>query len=57
MIAFTRNDESKIPKFNILHQGKDDPLQNEEHRYPFAGISTIFLVFLSCSFLNRASTL
>jgi hypothetical protein len=37
MIAFTRNDESKIPKFNIAHQGKDDPTHTESHRYPFAG--------------------
>jgi hypothetical protein len=46
MIAFTRNDESKIPKFNIAHQGKDDPTHTESHRYPFAGKkSSVLLVF------------
>jgi dipeptidyl-peptidase-4 len=44
MIAFTKNDESKIPKFDILHQGKDDPLHTETHRYPFAGSLFILVV-------------
>jgi dipeptidyl-peptidase-4 len=38
-IVFTVNDESFIPEFGILHQGKDDPRHAEKHRYPFAGIS------------------
>lgn len=36
-IAFTEVDESLIPEYHILHQGKDDPKHSESHRYPFAG--------------------
>lgn len=36
-IVLTVNDESNIPEFEILHQGKDDPRHAEKHRYPFAG--------------------
>lgn len=36
-ITLTVNDESHIPKYEILHQGKEDPTHAEHHRYPFAG--------------------
>ena len=36
LVAFEQVDESHIPIYPIVHQGKD-PLQIEEHRYPFAG--------------------
>jgi dipeptidyl-peptidase 4 len=36
-IVFTEVDESLIPEYHILHQGKDDPKHSETHRYPFAG--------------------
>src|SRR5260370_25305484 len=35
-VAFEQVDESHIPIYPIVHQGKE-PLQIEEHRYPFAG--------------------
>lgn len=35
-IAFIRADSRHIPRFPIVHQGKDD-LDIEYHRYPFAG--------------------
>ncbi|GAB4328328.1 MAG: S9 family peptidase [Dehalococcoidia bacterium] len=35
-IAFIRADSRHIPRFPIVHQGKDD-LDVEYHRYPFAG--------------------
>jgi len=35
-IAFVRADSRHIPKYPIVHQGKDT-LDVEEHRYPFAG--------------------
>ena len=36
LVAFEQLDESHIPIFPIVHQGKAE-LQIEEHRYPFAG--------------------
>src|SRR5712691_66445 len=36
LVAFEQVDESHIPVFPIVHQGKA-ALQIEEHRYPFAG--------------------
>jgi dipeptidyl-peptidase-4 len=36
MIAFTQVDESHIPIYQIVHQGKDSVVV-ENHRYPFAG--------------------
>src|ERR1700682_6140463 len=36
MVAFEQVDETNIPIYPIVHQGKE-PLQIEEHRYPFAG--------------------
>jgi dipeptidyl-peptidase 4 len=36
LVAFEQLDESPIPIFPIVHQGKPE-LQTEEHRYPFAG--------------------
>ena len=36
-IVYCMNDESHIPVFDIHHQGKADPHQREQHRYPFAG--------------------
>ena len=38
-IAFEEVDESHIPLYHIVHQGKDfeDAPVEEEHRYPFAG--------------------
>ena len=36
MVAFEQVDETNIPIYPIVHQGKQ-PLQIEEHRYPFAG--------------------
>ena len=38
-IAFTATDESHIPIYPIVHQGKDasGPTAQEDHRYPFAG--------------------
>jgi dipeptidyl-peptidase-4 len=36
MVAFEQVDESHIPVFPIVHQGKA-ALEIEEHRYPFAG--------------------
>ncbi len=38
-IAFTEVDETHIPVYRIVHQGKDQPGENaqEDHRYPFAG--------------------
>src|SRR3989440_8228145 len=36
LVAFEQLDESHIPIFPIVHQGKPE-LQIEEHRYPFAG--------------------
>src|SRR5256886_1226907 len=35
LVAFEQVDESHIPIYPIVHQGKE-PLQIEEHRYPFA---------------------
>ena len=37
MIAYTEVDETAVPAFDILHQGKADPRHVESHRYPFAG--------------------
>ncbi|MGI8926992.1 MAG: S9 family peptidase [Tepidiformaceae bacterium] len=37
-IAFAQADSRHIPKFPIVHQGKQAP-ETEEHRYPFAGAS------------------
>lgn len=42
-IALTVNDESMIPKYEILHQGKEDPKHAEYHRYPFAGKENPFV--------------
>src|SRR5258708_7249441 len=36
LVAFEQVDESHIPIYPIVHQGKF-PLEIEEHRYPFAG--------------------
>ena len=38
-IAFEEVDETHIPVYRIMHQGKDDtgPLAQEDHGYPFAG--------------------
>ena len=36
LVAFEQVDESHIPIYPIVHQAKE-PLQIEEHRYPFAG--------------------
>lgn len=36
-ILYCVNDESHVPQFEILHQGKSDPKHSEHHRYPFAG--------------------
>ena len=36
LVAFEQMDETNIPIYPIVHQGKE-PLQIEEHRYPFAG--------------------
>ena len=38
-IAFTEVDETHIPEYRIVHQGKDavGPAAQEDHRYPFAG--------------------
>src|ERR1700716_3234755 len=36
LVAFAHVDESHIPIYPIVHQGKS-PLEIEEHRYPFAG--------------------
>lgn len=38
-IAFTEVDETHIPVYRILHQGKDEvgEAAQEDHRYPFAG--------------------
>ncbi|HXO59884.1 MAG TPA: DPP IV N-terminal domain-containing protein [Candidatus Acidoferrum sp.] len=36
LVAFEQVDETNIPIYPIVHQGKE-PLQIEEHRYPFAG--------------------
>ncbi|MBL4849750.1 MAG: S9 family peptidase [Planctomycetes bacterium] len=38
-LAFTEVDETHIPAYRILHQGKDavGPSAEEDHRYPFAG--------------------
>jgi len=30
-------DERHIPEYRIMHQGKDAPSSQEDHRYPFAG--------------------
>ena len=35
-IAFTESDETHIPVYRIVHQGKDTVV-NEDHGYPFAG--------------------
>jgi dipeptidyl-peptidase 4 len=35
-IAFCEVDESSIPLYQIVHQGKDE-IEVEEHRYPFTG--------------------
>ncbi|MGI8916629.1 MAG: DPP IV N-terminal domain-containing protein [Chloroflexota bacterium] len=39
MLAFTEVDESEIPLYRIVHQGKDGVGEGaqEDHRYPFAG--------------------
>lgn len=37
MVAYTEVDETAVPAFDILHQGKADPRHVESHRYPFAG--------------------
>lgn len=36
-IAYTEVDETHIPVYRIMHQGKDDPTAQEDHHYPFAG--------------------
>ena len=38
-IAFEEADETHIPVYRIVHQGRDDtgPSAQEDHRYPFAG--------------------
>ena len=38
-IAFEEVDETHIPVYRIVHQGRDDtgPSAQEDHRYPFAG--------------------
>ncbi len=38
-IAFTQVDETGIPEYRIMHQGKETvgPGAQEDHRYPFAG--------------------
>lgn len=36
LVAYEQLDESAVPIYPIVHQGKSD-LQIEEHRYPFAG--------------------
>lgn len=36
-ILYCVNDESHVPHFEILHQGKSNPKHSEQHRYPFAG--------------------
>lgn len=42
-IVLTVNDESMIPSYEILHQGKSDPKHAEYHRYPFAGKENPFV--------------
>lgn len=39
LVAFERADETHIPPYRIMHQGKDDTGESarEDHRYPFAG--------------------
>ena len=39
LIAFEQADETHIPPYRIVHQGKDDigAAAREDHRYPFAG--------------------
>jgi dipeptidyl-peptidase-4 len=37
MITYCVNNETAVPEYQILHQGKDDPQHFETHRYPFAG--------------------
>ena len=39
LIAFEQADETHIPPYRIVHQGKDDVGESarEDHRYPFAG--------------------
>jgi dipeptidyl-peptidase-4 len=36
LLAFEEADETEIPVWRIVHQGKDAPA-HEDHRYPFAG--------------------
>ncbi len=36
-ITFCEVDETMIPEYTILHQGKADPAHQEAHRYPFSG--------------------
>lgn len=38
MIVYAEADETVVPKYDILHLGKDDPTHSETHRYPFAGM-------------------
>ena len=42
-IAYTETDENAVCKYEILHQGKDDPKHSETHRYPFAGETNPFV--------------
>jgi hypothetical protein len=36
-IVYGEADETVVPKYDILHLGKEDPTHSETHRYPFAG--------------------
>lgn len=36
-VAYCEVDETIIPEYTIVHQGKEDGVTNEYHRYPFAG--------------------
>eukprot|EP01034_Spumella_vulgaris_P021385 gene21385-27415_t len=36
-LAYCEADETAVPEYKILHQGKADPKHDETHHYPFAG--------------------
>jgi dipeptidyl-peptidase-4 len=41
LVAFQRVDERLVPVFRIPHLASQDPLEAEEHRYPFAGAENV----------------
>ncbi len=55
MVAFEQVDESHIPVFPIVHQGKA-ALEIEEHRYPFAGGENARVKLGVVSVESRATT-